>query len=223
MELKNLAFSIRVAARSSPLSQAQVQEVLKEIQVHYPEVEFEPLFLDSQGDKDHSVSLRKMEKTNFFTQEIDLALLNYESRIAIHSAKDLPEPIPEGLMLIALTKGVNSADALVLRNHCRFEELPKGALIATSSERREDVIKELREDLNFRDLRGTIHQRLKLLDTGEADGVVVAEAALIRLGLTQLNRVLLPGKTTPLQGKLAILARQEDHEMKDLFSCIHSL
>ncbi len=75
-------------------------------------------------------------------------------------------------------------------------------------------------DVQFRDLRGTIHQRLKQLDEGIADGVVIAEAALIRLNLTHLNRIYLPGSTTPLQGKLAVVCREDDHEMRDLLSCV---
>jgi hydroxymethylbilane synthase len=98
--------------------------------------------------------------------------------------------------------------------------LPKGAVIATSSERREAAVRELRPGFSFtfRDVRGTIGQRLALLDKGEADGVVIAEAALIRLGLTHLNRITLPGTTTEMQGQLAIIARQEDNEMRELFS-----
>lgn len=224
MTLSELKVStLLVGARSSPLSQAQVKEVLQEIRIYHPLIEFKTIFLESKGDKDQATSLRQMNKTDFFTKELDELVLSNGCRIAIHSAKDLPDPIPQGIQIVALTKGLDPSDVVVLKEGVHFENLNSGAVIATSSDRREEMVKRLRNDLKFRDLRGTIHQRLKLLETGEADGVIVAEAALIRLNLTYLNRFFLPGETTPLQGKLAILAREEDQEMKELFSCIHHL
>jgi hydroxymethylbilane synthase len=147
-------------------------------------------------------------------------LLKGECRLGIHSAKDLPFPLPSGLAVICLTKGIDSSDSLVLRPGETLEGLPKGAVIATSSVRREQTVLQLRQDLSFIDLRGTIGQRLAKLDQGEADGVVVAEAALIRLGLTHLNRIRLPGETVEGQGQLAIVARAEDEEMSSLFACM---
>lgn len=215
-------YPIIVGARSSPLSKVQVAEVLHELQKHYPSISFDPIFVLSTGDIDQTTSLRAMDKTDFFTKEIDHMLLSGKCRIAIHSAKDLPDPIPEGLELVALTHGVDNADVIVLHPHETLETLRPGAIIATSSERREDAARQLRQDLRFIDLRGTVAQRLTKLDAGEADGVIVAEAALIRLGLTHLNRVRLPGPTAPLQGKLAVLARKNDVEMKSLFALIDS-
>ncbi len=212
--------TIVVGARSSPLSQAQVQEIWQELKLHHPEIILKPIFVSTTGDKDHTVSLRTLGKTDFFTKEVDTLLLTNQCRIAIHSAKDLPDPIPEGLNLVAITQGVDSADVLVLRPEESLPKLRSGAIIATSSERREEAVRQLRHDLDFIDIRGTIGERLAKLDTGEADGVVIAEAALIRLGLTHLNRIRLPGSTTPLQGQLAILSREHDTEMSRLFSCL---
>jgi hydroxymethylbilane synthase len=126
----------------------------------------------------------------------------------------------EELSVICLTKGVDSSDSLVLRAGETVESLPKGALIATSSARREQNVKVLRSDLTFCDLRGTIEKRLAKLDSKEADGIVVAEAALIRLGLTHLNRVRLPGETALGQGQLAIVALKKDKEIKNFFKCL---
>lgn len=195
-----------------------MKEVLQELHQFSPEISFEPLFLESTGDRDLITSLRTLNKTDFFTKEIDQLLLQGRGKIAIHSAKDLPEPLPKGLQIVALTRGVDPTDSLVMREKDTFATLPPGALIATSSERRESVVKSMRANLRFRDLRGTIHARLELLEKGEADGVVVAEAALIRLGLTHLNRLRLPGFTTPLQGQLAIISREGDTEMQKLFA-----
>lgn len=214
--------SITVGARASPLSQAQTKEVLQELHQHYPHVIFVPTFVQTTGDIDQATSLRTLEKTNFFTKEIDEMLLAGYCRIAIHSAKDLPEPLPLGLKLIALTKGLDSADALVFRKNQSLESLSAGAIVATSSERREESVRCLRDDLTFIDLRGTIEQRLAKLDHGEADAVVVAEAALVRLGLTHRNRIRLSGSTTLNQGRLAILARADDVEMHKLFACLSS-
>ena len=211
---------ITVGARSSPLSQAQVQEVLEEIKPYHPSISFNTFFVLTSGDLNQQISLRTMEKTNFFTKEVDELVLNGTCRIGIHSAKDLPFPIPQGLILVCLTKGIDSSDSLVLREGCTLEMLPQGAIIATSSIRRENRVRELRSDVCFIDLRGTIHQRLNKLERSEADGVVIAEAALIRLNLTHLNRVKLPGHSVEGQGQLAILARENDTEIQQLFAPI---
>ncbi len=204
-------FLIKVGARSSTLSRRQVEEVRAE----FPYVKFDPIFVKTHGDRDRATSLRALEKTDFFTREIDEMLLRGECRIAIHSAKDLPEPLPKGLELITLTKGVDPSDSLVLRKE---EHLSEGFVVATSSVRREEMVREILDDVRFVDIRGTIEERLAKLENKEFDGVVIAEAALIRLGLTRLNRIRLPGETTPLQGRLAILARSGDKEMSSLFA-----
>lgn len=217
---RNSNLLITVGARTSPLSRAQIEEIRKEIQQFHPHVEFEVRHVTTIGDRDQKTSLRTLDKTDFFTREIDEMLLKGECRIGIHSAKDLPAPLSNGLALICLTKGVDSSDSLVLRQGETLKTLRSGAVIATSSERREECVRQLRRDLSFADLRGTIEKRLSKLETGEADGVVVAEAALIRLGLTHLNRITLPGTTAEGQGQLAVVARLEDQEMKSLFSCL---
>lgn len=215
-------FFVQVGARSSPLSRAQVVEVLLKLQQHHAQVQFDVQYLLSTGDHDQKTSLRALDRTDFFTKEIDELVLNGKCRVGVHSAKDLPFPLPKGLALICLTQGVDSSDSLVLRKGESLETLRPGAVIATSSVRREQTVSQLRNDLSFCDLRGTIEKRLAKLDSGEADGVVVAEAALIRLGLTHLNRIRLPGTTVEGQGKLAIIAREKDHEMQELFACLDS-
>ncbi len=211
---------ITVGGRESPLSLAQVDEVLHEIRQHHPEISFQLIPVKTIGDKDRTTSLRTLGKTDFFTKEIDNMQLNGKCRLSIHSAKDLPEPLREGLTIVALTKGVDSSDSRVLREGESRHTLPSGAVIAPSSVRREETVKSLRSDLTFIDFRGVIGERLAKLETSEADGVVVAEAALIRLKLTHLNRIRLPGTTTPFQGRLAIIARSDDTEMHRLFKAI---
>ena len=206
---------ILAGSRNSPLAKAQFFEVQKELSIA-----LNPIWVETAGDCDLAQSLRTLGKTDFFTRELDQMLLQGAVRIAIHSAKDLPEPLPEGLSLVGLTKGIDPRDSLVLRSQETFYALPQGAKIATSSVRREDAIRRLRSDLSFIDLRGKIGDRLAKLDRKEADGVVVAEAALIRLELTHLNRMSLEGETIPFQGRLAILARSNDVEMREFFAAL---
>jgi hydroxymethylbilane synthase len=220
--MKNHQLTITLGARKSPLSQAQVEEVIGELHFYHPSIKFQTTYVDTTGDIDQKTSLRGLDKTDFFTKEIDTMVLTGQCRAGIHSAKDLPEPLPKGLYLAALTKGVDSADVLVLRPGVLLNELPPQSRIATSSERREDVVRQMRSDVNFVDIRGGIGQRLAKLDKGEVDGVVIAEAALIRLKLTHLNRVKLPGPTAEFQGQLAIVVHEDDLELQTILSCIDS-
>lgn len=212
--------SIIVAARISPLSQIQYKEVLEALRLYHPDVYFMPYFLQTCGDRDQETSLKEMDKTDFFTRDIDQLQLQGTVRLSIHSAKDLPEPLPPGLTMVALTHGVDSANSLVMAPHLSFETLPPHARIGTSSLLREHVLQQMRPDLRCVDIRGNIGQRLEKLQTGQVEGVVIAEAALIRLGLTHLNRIRLPGHVAQYQGQLAVLARVEDEEMMKLFACL---
>ncbi|MBS0621133.1 MAG: hydroxymethylbilane synthase [Verrucomicrobia bacterium] len=214
---RSMPLSVKVGARSSPLSRAQVEEVYSALRAHHPDVLFEMVWVSTHGDQDRTTSLRDLDKTDFFTREIDALQLSKGCQISIHSAKDLPDPLAHGLEIAALTKGVDPSDSLVVR----LEELPRSPRIGTSSKRREANIRSLYPTCAVVDIRGTIQERLALLEKGLLDGVVIAEAALIRLGLTHLKRLRLPGPVAPLQGKLAILCRLGDEEMKQLFACIH--
>ena len=212
---------IFVGARDSRLSRAQVKEVEEELRKQGQEVCFKAVWIDTPGDRDLKTSLTHLEKTDFFTQDIDHKQLRGDIRIAIHSAKDLPDPLPKGLRLVALTKGVDNSDVLVLRKGESLEGLPKGARIGTSSLRRIEALKELRNDLLPVDIRGTIDHRLIQLMTHRYDGVILAKAALIRLDLMSLNMIPLKGEPALHQGRLAVVAREEDADMHLLFSLIH--
>lgn len=216
MSTKLLKSSYKIGARGSKLSQAQCAEILRELRL-FADVDFEPVWISTTGDLDRTTSLRTLGKTDFFTREIDDLLLSGGCRFAIHSAKDLPEPLREGLTIAALTRGLDSSDSLVYRG-----DLPPNAKIATSSPRREKAIEELRIDLVCVDIRGNIDERLHKLETGEIDGLVVAECALIRLGLTHLNRIKLPGPGAEGQGRLAVVVRSDDTEMVELFRPLDS-
>ncbi len=189
----------------------------QEIVRFFPEIKFHPIWITTKGDRDKITSLKTLDKTNFFTDEIDQRQAAGEFRISIHSAKDLPYPLHPELEIVALTKGIDPSDSLVVK------ELPlrAGARIGTSSQRREIFLKNWRSDLECVDVRGTIDERLKLLDNGVVDGVVMAEAALIRLKLTGVLRIPLPCVPAALQGRLAIVARKNDTEMRNVFQKLH--
>jgi len=208
--------SVKVGGRPSPLSVKQLEEVERAM-APYTSSLLEKVLISTKGDVDKTSTLRSLEKTNFFTDSLDEALLSGEIDVAVHSAKDLADPLPDGLEIVALTEGVDPRDALVFHEGESFWTLPKAAIIATSSSRREELVKKLRDDFRFRDIRGTIQERLDFLKKGYADGVVIALAALIRLDLLHLPHMILEGESTPLQGKLAIVARKGDVEMKEFF------
>ncbi|MGH2639615.1 MAG: hydroxymethylbilane synthase [Rhabdochlamydiaceae bacterium] len=208
---------ISVGARASCLSRAQVDEVYQEIARHFSHIRFHPIWVITKGDRDKTTSLKTLEKTNFFTDEIDMRQLKGEFRISIHSAKDLPDPLHPDLEIVAFTKGMDPSDSLVVREF----PIQFGSRIGTSSHRREAFLKNWRHDLECIDIRGTIDERLKLLDDRVVDGVVVAEAALIRLKLTDRPRLHLDIDTAQMQGRLAVIARKNDHEIRQLFEKIH--
>jgi len=206
-------YKISVGARDSALSKAQVSEVYEEVKKAYPKVVFVPHFVKTTGDKDQTTSLRFLGKTDFFTKEIDTLVLQGICRIGIHSAKDLPEPLPSGLALVALTRGLDPRDVVVIRK----SGLPPFPKIGVSSLRREHAVKIRWPEALCLDIRGTIEQRLALLDAGVFDGVVMAECALLRLGLHYRERIILDAESAPLQGRLAVVAKEEDIEMQELF------
>lgn len=216
----NETITIEVGARSSPLSKIQVAEIYSALQHFHPHIHFQMHYMSTIGDRDQTTSLRLLERSDFFTRDIDQWVLEKRGRVGIHSAKDLPFPLPQGLIRFCLTKGIDPSDSLVLRPNETLQSLQAGAKIATSSLRREEMVKQLRTDFSFLDVRGTIDQRLAKIKTGEVDGVVVAEAALIRLGLTHLNRIRLPGTTTEGQGQLAVVGRKDDPEIMAFFSSL---
>ncbi|HSX04375.1 MAG TPA: hydroxymethylbilane synthase [Rhabdochlamydiaceae bacterium] len=212
--------NICVGARSSALSKAQVWEVFEEIKKFYPMVLFSPHWVVTTGDKDLLTPLKTLDKTDFFTKEIDEMLLNGTIDIAVHSAKDLPDPLRKGLVVAAITKGLDSSDSLVLRENETIDSLPRGALIGTSSARREEAIKKLRSDFICVDIRGNIEQRLEMLDQKKVDGIILAECALIRLKLHWRNRISLSGETAALQGQLAVVVREDNPILREIFNSI---
>jgi len=199
--------------RNSRLSTIQVEE----LQQRFPDISIRNIPILSYGDRHHEISLLDNKRPDFFTYELDQALLNDEADIAVHSAKDLPYPLPEGLEVIALTERIYPQDALVSADRKKLSELPSGAKVATSSALRQQQLLQHRPDLKIESVRGTIDERIAQVQSGKMDALVVALCALKRLELTYLVSEILPFETHPLQGSLALVAKANNALLKSLF------
>ena len=206
---------IRVIARGSRLSRLQVEEVFK----NFPELAYEIKYLESYGDKNQQISLLNGEApADIFTRELDDAIRQGDADIAIHSAKDLPYPLPEDIEVIALFPAFDTTDSLVSRDHKKLAELPAGSIIGTSSPLRKKGLNELRPDLTIKGIRGCIEERVQQVKDGKYDAAIVATCALKRLGMEDEIAEVLPFPTHPLQGFLAITGKKvksEERRMKN--------
>ena len=171
--------------------------------------DFEVVSTLSFGDRHKEISLMDSRlASDFFTLELDNALLDGTADIAVHSAKDLPYPLPGGIELLALTQATDNSDSLVARDGLTLQALPVGSKVGTSSAGRKAELQALRPDLIVVPIRGTIEERIAQVDNGQIDALIVATCALDRLGLRGLASETLPFKTHPLQGHLAVTAAQ---------------
>ncbi|MDP2980743.1 MAG: hydroxymethylbilane synthase [Candidatus Omnitrophota bacterium] len=220
----------RVGTRTSPLALKQVEEAMGMLKGFYPDMQIEVVGIDTYGDKDKVTPISEIEGTDFFTREIDEALLKNEIDFAVHSAKDLPDELREGLTIAAITYPIDPFDALVSKSGLTLDKLQEGARIGTSSLRRKTQLKEYRNDFGIVDIRGNIEERLKKLEVGNRhacslhlDAIVIAACGLIRLGLSHRITQKIPFdilKPHPLQGSLAIVTRQDKKDLIDLFSAL---
>lgn len=205
---------IRVIARGSRLSRLQVEEVFK----NFPELAYEIKYLESYGDKNQQISLLNGEApADIFTRELDDAIRQGDADIAIHSAKDLPYPLPEDIEVIALFPAFDTTDSLVSRGHKKLAELPAGSIIGTSSPLRKKGLNELRPDLTIKGIRGCIEERVQQVKDGKYDAAIVATCALKRLGMEDEIAEVLPFPTHPLQGFLAVTAKKGSQDLKQAF------
>ena len=200
---------IKVIARSSRLSRLQVEEVFK----NFPELAYEIKYLESYGDKNQQISLLNGEApADIFTRELDDAIRQGDADIAIHSAKDLPYPLPEDIEVIALFPAFDTTDSLVSRDNKKLAELPAGSIIGTSSPLRKKGLKELRPGLTIKGIRGCIEERVQQVKDGKYDAAIVATCALKRLGMEDEIAEVLPFPTHPLQGFLAVTGKKVKSE-----------
>ena len=206
---------IRVIARGSRLSRLQVEEVFK----NFPELAYEIKYLESYGDKNQQISLLNGEApADIFTRELDDAIRQGDADIAIHSAKDLPYPLPEDIEVIALFPAFDTTDSLVSRDHKKLAELPAGSIIGTSSPLRKKGLNELRPNLTIKGIRGCIEERVQQVKDGKYDAAIVATCALKRLGMEDEIAEVLPFPTHPLQGFLAVTAKKGSQDLKQAFA-----
>jgi hydroxymethylbilane synthase len=177
--------TIRIASRKSQLALVQTHWVRDELQKKFPDTTFEIITMSTQGDIILDVPLAKVGDKGLFTKELEVQMLDGKADFAVHSLKDLPTNLPEGLMLGCVTEREDPADALVVHENFKqykLETLPEGSVIGTSSLRRLAQLRHYYPHLTFKDVRGNLNTRLAKLDSGEYDGLILAYAGLHRLG-----------------------------------------
>lgn len=213
---------IRVGSRGSPLALIQDDEVITQLKARRPELEFEVVEVRTGGDANQSAPLAGMG-LGVFVGELEERLLSGDLDLAVHSLKDLPTSLPDGLTLGAILERKDPRDALVNRWNCPPEELPPGARIGTSSPRRAAQLRRYVPSAEVVPIRGNVETRLRKAGGGEADGAVLAAAGLARLGLKRrVAAYLSPQRFVPPpgQGALAVEARADDRRMLDILESI---
>ena len=210
---------LRIATRKSPLAMWQAEFIRSELQRLHPGLEVELVTFTTQGDKILDTPLAKIGGKGLFVKELEVALLDGRADIAVHSMKDVPMEFPEGLGLIAIGEREDPRDAFVSNNYISIDALPAGAVVGTSSLRRQCQLRHRRPDLVIRDLRGNVNTRLARLDAGEYDAVILASAGLKRLGFhSRIRADITPEFSLPAvgQGALGIEARLGDERVAAL-------
>ena len=210
--------TIIIGTRSSKLALWQADYVAARLREAYPELTVEKRLMTTKGDKILDAPLAKIGGKGLFTKELEQAMLAGEIDLAVHSLKDMPTEVPEGLAIAAITKRADPGDAFVSNRYASLAALPAGAAIGTSSLRRRAQLLHARPDLTIRDLRGNVNTRLAKLDAGEYDAAVLAVAGLKRLGFAARIREVLPQSLLlPAvgQGALAIETRAADAAVRE--------
>jgi len=208
--------TIRVGTRGSNLALWQANYVLETLKKHFPETSFERIIIKTEGDQDQKSSLTQIGGQGVFTKEIENALLSNKIDIAVHSLKDLPSKMPDGLILGAVPERGPVEDVLVTHKGISLDQLPQGAKVATGSIRRRSQLLKIRPDLQITDLRGNIDTRLKKLKSQNLDAIIMAKAAIIRLDLDNVKyqdfnpEDMIPGVG---QGAVGIQVREDDEEV----------
>lgn len=210
---------IKIGIRPSLLAFKQAQEIQKKL----PDTYMDIVQIKTSGDLDKTTPLCIKEKSDFFTDEIEQALLKGDIEAAIHSAKDLEEKGPEELAIVALTESVSPYDCLVSQNNLKLNQLPPQSRVGTSSQARKQGIVNFRSDLVVKDIRGNVDDRIRQLDNGDFEAIIVADAALIRLGLQRrisecINEDII--KPHPLQGRLAVQIKKSRSDLRKVFEVL---
>jgi len=221
---QSLDRTLKAGTRRSPLALRQAEEVIGHLKEFYPRMIVEISGIDTYGDRDKITPVSDIEGTDFWTREIEDALLRGEIDFAVHSAKDLPDKMPEGLCVAAITKSIDSSDALISKNNLKIDKLSYGAKVGASSRRRKVQLRKYRDDFQLVDIRGTIEERIARLKDDKIDAIVVATCALIRLGLEKKITEKIPAEILtphPLQGALAVEVRKDNQELRNILEVLN--
>lgn len=205
--------SVIVGSRASALALAQTRLVVATLEELHPGIAFEIQRITTRGDRVLHRPLSKVGGKGLFVRELEEVLLAGQIDLAVHSLKDLPTEQPAGLLIAAVPQRADPRDALVTRDGHRLADLPPGARVGTSSLRRMAQLRALRPDLEILDIRGNVDTRLRKLDEGRYDAIILAAAGLARLGLSERVAEFLDPETmlpAPGQGALAVEARVDD-------------
>ncbi len=210
---------IRIATRKSPLALWQAYFVRDQLLAQHNDLEVQLLKMSSKGDKILDVPLAKVGGKGLFVKELETGLLEGDADIAVHSMKDVPVEFPQGLHLAVICEREDPRDALVSNKYVLLDDLPKGAVIGTSSLRRQSQLLKYRPDLQIKFLRGNVNTRLQKLDDGEYDAIILAAAGLIRLQMEhRISSFLTTEQSLPAMGQGAVgIECREDDELTHQF------
>ncbi len=213
-----------VGTRDSILARRQTDMVLKKILSRFPDFKFEIVAVKTSGDRMLNTPLSEMGGRGVFVKELEESLLEGSVDFVVHSLKDLPGDQPKNLCLAATIDRLDPRDVLVTKNRLNFYELPAGCRVATSSRRRAAQLSAIRRDLQFVEIRGNIQTRMRKLDEGQCDAMVLAAAGLLRVGLGhRISQYFDPAESTPAagQGALGIECRQDNEPVLKIAKAIN--
>lgn len=219
-----MADLIRIATRKSALALWQAEFVKRELRRHHPDLAVELVPLSSRGDQILDIPLAKVGGKGLFVKELEQAMLNDEADIAVHSMKDVPMEFPEGLGLAVICEREEPRDAFVSNHYDDLAAMPAGSKVGTSSLRRQSQILARRPDLEVEFLRGNVNTRLRKLDEGRYDAIILAAAGLQRLGFDQRIRQCLPVELSlPAggQGAVGVEVRLADEKIQHYLQPLH--
>lgn len=214
-----------IATRKSKLAIWQSEYVKQELQKHYPSLEIELQEFSTKGDKILDVPLAKIGGKGLFTKELEVAMLEGNAHLAVHSLKDVPTQFEPGLQLAAVTKRFDPRDAFLSEKYTSLEELPNGAIVGTTSLRRRMELKLLRPDITLKDLRGNINTRIAKLKAGEYDAIILAATGVQKLQIEDEVKYFLPlstDKMIPSMGQATLgIETTDNKEIVELVSVLN--
>lgn len=215
-----------IGTRQSLLALWQSNHIASLLRRQYPDCQVTLKKIVTKGDRILDVPLAQIGGKGLFTKEIETELLEGTIDLAVHSLKDMPTVLPEGLCLTAITTRANVGDAFVSNKYASFSQLPQGAVLGTSSLRRKAQLLAVRPDLRIVDLRGNVDTRLRKLDEGQMDAIILAAAGLERLGhADRIKEIIPPSVCLPAvgQGALAIECRSDNQEVREMLAFLNDL